>query len=99
MSALDPAGALRLVERMVALFAPTVAEITARSPNPHELSLKRETDEGKREELYLRREELHRKMEPLPAEGRRIFGPLGLEAWMPGVTQAPPPVSNYPPRG
>ncbi len=99
VSALDPLGSLRLVERMVSLFAPTVAEIAARSPNPHELSLKRETDEGKREELYLRRDDLHKKMEPLPGNGRRIFGPLGLEAWMPGVTQAPPPVSTaqFPP--
>lgn len=97
-TALDPVGSLRLVERMVSLFAPTVAEITQRSPNPHELSLKRETDEGKREELYLRREELHKKMEPLPNDGRRIFGPLGLETWMPGVTMAPPPVSNFPPK-
>ena len=93
VSALDPVGSLRLVERMVSLFAPTVAEIAARSPNPHELSLKRETDEGKREELYLRREDLHKKMEPLHADGRRIFGPLGLEAWMPGLTMTPPPVS------
>ncbi len=94
VSALDPAGSLRLVERMVALFAPTVAEIAARSPNPHELSLKRETDEGKREELYLRRDDLHKKMEPLAGDGRRIFAPLGLEAWMPGLSQAPPAVST-----
>lgn len=94
VNALDPAGSLRLVERMVSLFAPTVAEIAARSPNQHELSLKRETDEGKREELYLRREDLHKKMEPLPGEGRRIFAPLGLEAWMPGVSVLPPPVST-----
>ena len=37
---------------------PTVVEIARRSPNDHELTLKREGDDGKREELYLRKSEL-----------------------------------------
>jgi hypothetical protein len=93
-SAIETGGALRLVERLVQLFAPTVGEITARSPNPAELSLKRETDEGKREELYLRRDDIRQKLEPLPLEGRNLFAPLGLENWLPGTTQVPPPVSS-----
>jgi hypothetical protein len=81
-----------LVERIVAMLAPTVHELTKRSPNPLELSLKRESADGRREELYLRKEELTRKLQPLPSAGRAVFAPLGLDTWVPGVTQAPPEV-------
>lgn len=83
---------LPLVQRLVTLFAPTVQEITRRSPNPRELSLKKESSDGRREEVYLRKDELIRKLQPLPAAGRAIFAPLGLDTWVPGVTQTPPPV-------
>jgi hypothetical protein len=80
------------VVRLVAMFAPTVREIAARSPNEHELSLKQESDGGRREELYLRKEQLVSKLQPLSAEGRAVFAPLGLDTWVPGLTGAPPPV-------
>ncbi len=83
---------LKLIERFVEIFAPTVHEIARRSPSPHELSLKREGEGGRREELYLRKAELMEKLQPLPSEGRKIFAPLGLEGWVPGVSMAPPNV-------
>jgi hypothetical protein len=86
------ASLIPLVERIVAMLAPTVHELTRRSPSPLELSLKRESADGRREELYLRKEELTRKLQPLPAAGRAVFAPLGLDTWVPGVTQAPPNV-------
>jgi hypothetical protein len=83
---------LALVSRLVKTFAPIVEEITTRSPSEAELSLKREDDSGKREELYLRREELLKKLQPLNAEGRGYFAPLGLDDWVPTLTVRPPDV-------
>jgi len=85
------------VVRLVAMFGPTVREIAKRSPNEFELSLKQESDAGRREEIYLRKEQLVSKLQPLPAAGREVFAPLGLDTWVPGVTAAPPPVLGSPP--
>lgn len=85
---------MNLVSRLVKVLAPHVEAIAARSPSPHELSLKKEHDDGRREELYLRRDELLKKLQPLNAEGRSVFGPLGLEDWLPAVTLRPPPVRS-----
>lgn len=85
--------ALDLIARLVDLFAPTVIEIARRSPSPHELSLKAESEDGRREERYLRKEELIKKLQPLSAAGRAVFAPLGLDSWVPGVTVHPPPVA------
>ena len=88
---------LPFVVRLVAMFAPTVREIAKRSPNEFELSLKQETDGGRREEIYLRKEQLVNKLQPLSSIGREVFAPLGLDSWVPGVTTAPPSVvSGYP---
>ncbi len=84
---------LDLVTRLVEYFAPTVVEIARRSPSPQELSLKLEGDDGRREEVYLRKEELIKKLQPLSAAGRAVFAPLGLDSWVPGVTMRPPPVA------
>lgn len=84
--------ALDLIARLVDLFAPTVVEIAKRSPSPHELSLKAESEDGRREERYLRKEELIKKLQPLSAAGRAVFAPLGLDTWVPGLTNRPPPV-------
>jgi hypothetical protein len=81
------------VVRLVTLFAPTVREIAKRSPNEHELSLKQESDAGRREEIYLRKDQLVSKLQPLPAAGRQVFAPLGLDTWVPGLTGAPPPAA------
>lgn len=83
---------LELVHRLVAVFAPVVEEIVLRSPSPEELSLKREDDSGRREEIYLRRDELLKKLSPLNAEGRGHFAPLGLDDWVPTLTVRPPDI-------
>lgn len=81
---------LAVVSRLVKTFAPLVEEITSRSPSDQELSLKLEDDNGKREELYLRRDDLLKKLQPLNAEGRGVFAPLGLDDWVPTLTVRPP---------
>jgi hypothetical protein len=81
------------VVRLIAMFAPTVQEIAKRSPNEFELTLKRETEGNRREELYLRKEQLTSRLQPMPAAGRQLFAPLGLDSWVPGTTQAPPAVA------
>jgi hypothetical protein len=83
--------AVPFVTRLVAMFAPTVREIAKRSPNEFELTLKTEAEGGRREELYLRKEALVSTLQPLPSRGREVFAPLGLDSWVPSMTQAPPP--------
>jgi hypothetical protein len=70
--------ALALIDRVVHLMGPTVTEIARRSPNPQELSLKAENDEGRREEIYVKKMDLLRKLTPLSPQERRIFAPLGF---------------------
>ncbi len=92
--------AVPFVVRLVSMFAPTVREIAKRSPNEFELTLKTEAEGGRREELYLRKEALVSTLQPLPAKGREVFAPLGLDSWVPSMSAAPPPVivSERPPR-
>jgi hypothetical protein len=68
-----------LVERILAVLTPVALEIARRSPNAGEFSLKREGNEGRREELYLRRETLRAMLDPLPPQGRLVFSALRLE--------------------
>ncbi len=82
-----------LIERLVGVLAPTTLELARRSPNAHELSLKRESKDGRREEIYLKRANLLETLQPLPREGRAVFAPLGLDDWVPAMTQRPPPVA------
>jgi len=84
--------ALPFVVRLVNMFGPTVREIAKRSQNEFELTLKIENEGGRREELYLRKDGLISALQPLPAKGRDVFAPLGLEGWVPAMTTAPPPV-------
>jgi hypothetical protein len=84
------------VVRLVAMFAPTVREIAKRSPNEFELSLKQENDGGRREEVYLRKDQLVSRLQPLSAAGREVFAPLGLDTWVPGLSNIPPPVATGP---
>ncbi len=83
---------IQFVVRLVAMFAPTVREIAKRSPNEFELSLKQENEGGRREEVYLRKDQLVSKLQPLSSIGREVFAPLGLDSWVPSMTTAPPPV-------
>jgi hypothetical protein len=85
--------ALAFVVRLVSMFAPTVREIAKRSPNEFELTLKTESEGGRREELYLRKEALISTLAALPSKGREVFAPLGLDTWVPAMSAAPPPVN------
>lgn len=72
--------AMDLVERLVRSLAHTVAEIARRSPHKEELSLKRETQVGVREELYVRKRDLAARLANLSMEERAIFAPLAIFA-------------------
>jgi hypothetical protein len=74
-----------LIQRIVKLLAPTVAEITRRSPNAQELSLKIEHEGGRREEIYLKRVDLVAKLAPLGPQERAIFAALALGPAEPSV--------------
>lgn len=76
--AFEGANVRRLVMAVVRIIAPTVVEIARRSPNPSELSLKVEDAEGRRQETYLKRALLRKKLDEVPRSERGIFEPLGL---------------------
>jgi hypothetical protein len=84
----------KLVERIITVLSPIALEVARRSPNSRELSLKCEGDSGRREELYLKRDDLLGMLEPLPSGGREVFAPLGLDDWVPAATKRPPEVST-----
>jgi hypothetical protein len=67
-----------LVERLVALMTPVVQEIARRSLTPTELVLKRQTDAGRREEIFVSRRDLQLKLRSLSPASRARFSPLGL---------------------
>jgi hypothetical protein len=66
------------VEIVVKLIAPTVAEISKRSPSAAELSLKAEDDAGRREEFYVKKADLLANLEALGAPERKIFDALAI---------------------
>jgi hypothetical protein len=68
----------RLFDRLIERFAPYVQDIARRSPSVHELSLKLEKEDGRREELYLRKSELVDELTSLDPRMRARFGPLGF---------------------
>jgi hypothetical protein len=76
-----------LVERLIATITPTVQEIGKRSLAPTELVLKRQLDGGRREEIFVSREELRQKLAPLTVAQRALFAPIGLAEGAP--TAAP----------
>lgn len=67
-----------LIRAVVAMIAPTVAEIARRSASDRELSLKHETESGRREEIYIKKDLLAAKLAGLSAEEVALFEPLGL---------------------
>ena len=67
-----------LVEKLVALMAPVVQEIARRSLTKTELVLKRQTGDGRREEIFVSRSELLEKLRILGVPSRALFSPLGL---------------------
>jgi len=67
-----------LLERIVAKMGPIVQEIARRSPSPNELVLKRLLGDDRREEIFLSKDELRKKLEVLPPTLLRAMDPLGL---------------------
>ena len=67
-----------LVERLVAAMAPVVQEIAWRSRSQTELVLKRLLADDRREEIFVTKAELRKKLDPLPSDLRQAFEPLGL---------------------
>ena len=67
-----------LIDRLIGVLAPTAQEVARRSPNASELSLKEEGVDGRRREIYLRKDDLVRKLEPLTPEDRPRFFPLAV---------------------
>jgi hypothetical protein len=71
-------------------IAPTVVEIAKRSSNAAELSLKAESEKGRREELYVAKAELLKHLEGLGPEERDVFSPLALVPVAPGSKKPTP---------
>src|SRR5262249_32403970 len=67
-----------LVERLVTSMAPVVQEIAWRSRSATELVLKRLLADDRREEIFVTKSELLKKLDPLPHNLRKVFDPLGL---------------------
>lgn len=67
-----------LAERILHSIAPIVREMRVRSRVPGELALKRDMGDGRREELFVPRVEIHRKFAGLPDHQRRAFEAMGL---------------------
>ena len=66
------------IERCVEIYAPIVDQIERRSPSPRELSLKLEHPDGRREELYLRKDELQALVGELSERMLKILAPLNV---------------------
>jgi hypothetical protein len=83
-----------LLERIAARLAPIAAAVNAHSPNDSELSLKFEHDDGRREEIYLKKAELVQMVEGLPEEALMLFEPLAfLPKRKPSIPPAVPPLA------
>ena len=89
-----------LVERLVAMLAPIVREISARSLMPAELVLRRALADDRREEFFMAKATLREKYGVLTPELQALFAPLALEETPRSPTDAhasngaPPPVSR-----
>jgi len=77
-------------ERMVMVLAPVVQEIARRSGAPGELVLRRDLGQGRREEIYITKAELHEKVLTLPESLRGVFDPFELSEG-PRSPRAPSP--------
>jgi hypothetical protein len=84
-----------LVERLVPVIAPVTQEISRRSPSPTELVLKRLVSGGRREEIFVTKAELAKRLDRLAPPLRAVFDPLGLAdgngAAAPATRSASPP--------
>ncbi|MBW2465158.1 MAG: hypothetical protein JRH11_26145 [Deltaproteobacteria bacterium] len=73
---LDDGQVVEFVQRYVRMYQPFVEQIALRSPSSKELSLKIEHDNGHREEIYLRREDLADVVAGLGDAQMKCFAPL-----------------------
>jgi len=80
----------QLLTLIVKLIAPTVSEIARRSTSAAELTLKTESDEGRREEIYVKKAELYAKLDAVPATERAVFEPLRAALDVAPGTPPPP---------
>jgi hypothetical protein len=80
----------QLLDRIAARLSPIAAQVDAHSPNPAELSLKIERADGRREELYLRKQELVDLVSPLPPEAQALFEPLRFLPKKRSIPPVPP---------
>jgi tetratricopeptide (TPR) repeat protein len=78
-----------LLERIVARMAPIVHDVARHSPSPNELVLKRLLGDDRREEIFLSKEEVRKKVEPLAPSALRVLEPLGLFAAPAGRADVP----------
>lgn len=85
-----------LAERLIAVLVPETREIAARSQSRSELVLRRSLGGDRREEIFLSRQELERKLEPLSDRNRALFDSLLLDGGAPVSRSEPPPAP--PPR-
>ncbi|MGE0787341.1 MAG: hypothetical protein AB7S26_16835 [Sandaracinaceae bacterium] len=80
-----------LFDRIAARMAPIAEQVSAHSPNPNELSLKVERPDGRREELYLRKQELIDMVAPLPPQAQTLYAVLSFLPRMKSPPTVPPP--------
>jgi hypothetical protein len=85
-----------LVERLIAVLVPETREIAARSQSRSELVLRRSLAGDRREEIFLSRQDLKLKLEPLDDRNRALFDSLLLDGGAPAGSSEPPPAP--PPR-
>lgn len=80
----------QIATKIINVMAPIVQEIARRSGAPGELVLRRDLGEGRREEIYITKAELHEKVMTLPTTLRPIFDPFELSEG-PRSPRAPAP--------
>lgn len=83
----DPSA---IATKLINVLAPIVQEIARRSGAPGELVLRRDLGEGRREEIYITKAELHEKVMTLPTTLRPVFDPFELSEG-PRSPRAPAP--------
>ena len=79
-----------ILMRLINVVAPVVQEIAHRSGAPGELVLRRDVGQGRREEIFITKAELHEKVMTLPEAMRPFFDPLELSEG-PRSPRAPAP--------
>jgi hypothetical protein len=67
-----------IAEELLQIVAPLAREIRLRSRVPGELILKRATTKGRREEIFMSRDDLQDEYKMLPDRFRRVFDAMGL---------------------